>query len=179
MARCMRAALRIPFDETAEKASYGIEKFMNDVHGLDALTKLMYEPTCTICGLYPGYIGEGSKTVLPNHAFVKLDFRLVPDLTPDLVLAPLRRHLDKHGFEDIEIRLTETGEEVARSPLDSPIVRAAVAATRSTYGKEPVIWPTSAGSGPMYVLCQSLGTPAVSAGCGYHDSRAKRKHSLG
>ena len=168
----IEAAARIPFDEAAEKENYGIEKFINDVHGLEAVSKLLYEPTCTICGLYSGYIGEGSKTVLPNHAFAKVDFRLVPDLTPDLVLDLLRRHLDRHGFNDIEVKLTETGEEVARSPLDSAIVQAAAAAARSTYGQEPVIYPTSAGSGPMYVLCQALGIPAVSAGCGNHDSRA-------
>lgn len=168
----LEAAKRIPFDEAAEKKNYGIEKFINDVHGVHALRKLMYEPTCTICGLHSGYTGEGSKTVLPNHAFAKVDFRLVPDLTPQLVQDLLRRHLDRQGFEDIEIKLTETGEEVARSPLDSPIVKAAAAAMRTTYGQDAVIYPTSAGSGPMYVMCQALGIPAVSAGCEYHDSRA-------
>ncbi len=168
----MEALARIPFDEEAEKANYGIKHYINDLHGIDALKKLYYEPTCTICGLYSGYVGEGSKTVLPNHAFAKIDFRLVPNLTPDLVLDLLRKHLDKHGFEDIEIRLTETGEENARSPLDSKLVQAAIAAARDTYHQDPVIYPTSAGSGPMYPLCQALGIPAVSAGCGYHDSRA-------
>lgn len=168
----LEAASRIPFDESAEKASYGIDKFIKDVHGVEAVNKLLFEPTCTICGLYSGYVGEGSKTVLPNHAFAKVDFRLVPDLTPDLILDLLRRHLDKHGFQDIEIRLTETGEEVARSPLDSDIVQAAVAAARSTYRREPTIIPTSSGSGPMYVLCQALGIPAVCAGCGYFETRA-------
>ncbi|MGB8646864.1 MAG: M20/M25/M40 family metallo-hydrolase [Anaerolineae bacterium] len=168
----MAALQRIPFDEDAEKANLGITRYINDLHGLDALKKLYYEPTCTICGLYSGYIGEGSKTVLPNHAFAKIDFRLVPDLTPDLVVDLLRKHLDKHGFRDIEIRLTETGEENARSALDSQIVQAAVAAVRATYHQDPVIHPTSAGSGPMYPLCQALNIPAVSAGCGYHDSRA-------
>jgi acetylornithine deacetylase/succinyl-diaminopimelate desuccinylase-like protein len=40
------------------------------------------------------------------------------------------------------------------------------------YPNEPVIVPTSAGSGPMYPLCQALGIPAVSAGCGWYDARA-------
>ncbi len=168
----MEALKRIPFDEVAEKENIGIDKFVGNLHGLDALKKLYYEPTCTICGLYSGYIGEGSKTVLPNHAFAKIDFRLVPDLTPDLVLDLLRKHLDKHGFQDIEVRLTETGEENARSALDSKIVQAAIAAAQATYRQDPVIYPTSAGSGPMYPLCQALNIPAVSAGCGYHDSRA-------
>jgi acetylornithine deacetylase/succinyl-diaminopimelate desuccinylase-like protein len=132
----------------------------------------LYEPTCTICGLYSGYIGEGSKTVMPNHAFAKIDFRLVPNLTPALVVELLRKHLDRRGFQDIEIKLTETGEETARSPLDSPVVQAAIKAIEQVYGHKPIVWPTSAGSGPMYVLGEALGIPVVSAGCGWHDARA-------
>ncbi|MBI4790481.1 MAG: M20/M25/M40 family metallo-hydrolase [Chloroflexi bacterium] len=168
----MDALKAIPFDEAKIKADYAIPAFLNDLTGLELLQKYLYEPTCTICGLYSGYIGEGAKTVLPNHAFAKLDFRLVPNLSPDLVVDLLRKHLDRRGFTDIEINLTETGEEVARSPLDSPIVRAAVDAMKAIYPNEPVIYPTSAGSGPMHALCQALGIPAVSAGCGWHDSRA-------
>lgn len=165
------AAARVPFDTDVELERYGVPQFINGVRGVDAIKRLMYEPTCTICGLYSGYIGEGSKTVLPNHSFVKLDFRLVPDQTPDHIIELVRAHLDRRGFSDVVIKTTETGEEVARSPLDSAIVQAAARAMRSTYGLEPVVYPTSGGSGPMYVLCQQLGIPAVSAGTGYWDSR--------
>ncbi len=167
----MDALKAIPFDEEKVKAEYGIRAFVNNLTGLALLKKLLYEPTCTICGLYAGYIGEGSKTVLPNHAFAKIDFRLVPNLSPNLVVELLKKHLARRGFDDIEVKLTETGEEVARSPLDAPIVRAAIDAARAVYSKEPVIYPTMAGSGPMYPLCQQLGIPAVSAGCGWHGSR--------
>jgi acetylornithine deacetylase/succinyl-diaminopimelate desuccinylase-like protein len=168
----LEALKGIPFDEEKEKADIGIPAFLCNLTGLDLLKKYLYEPTCTICGLYSGYIGQGSKTVLPNHALAKIDFRLVPNLSPELVVELLRKHLDRRGFADIEIRLTETGEEVARSPLDSAIVRAAYAASQAVNPAEPVIVPTSAGSGPMYPLCQALGIPAVCAGVGWHDSRA-------
>ena len=168
----MDALKGIPFDEEKEKADIGIPAFIRNLTGLDLLKKYLYEPTCTICGLYSGYIGQGSKTVLPNHAFAKIDFRLVPNLSPERVVELLRKHLDRRGFSDIEIRLTETGEEVARSPLDSAIVRAAYEATKAVNPNEPVIVPTSAGSGPMYPLCQALGIPAVCAGVGWYDSRA-------
>lgn len=168
----MDALKSIPRDDEKLKADYGIRAFIRNLSGIDLLRKHLYEPTVTICGLYAGYIGEGSKTVLPNHAFAKIDFRLVPNLTPALVVDLLRRHLDRRGFDDIEIVLTENGEHVARSPLDSAIVRSAIAAARSVYATEPIVYPTMAGSGPMYPLCQQLGIPAVSAGCGWHDSRS-------
>lgn len=167
----LEAASHIPFNTETELEKFGVKQFINGVRDFDAVKKLYFTPTVTICGLHSGYTGPGGKTVLPNHAFVKLDFRLVPNQTPGIVLDLLRKHLDAHGFEDIEIQLTETGEHVARSPLDSDIVRAAQAAARATYGREAVVYPTAAGSGPMYDLCQQLNIPAVSAGAGYPDSR--------
>lgn len=167
----LEAASRIPFDTDLELEKYGIRQFINGVRDFDAIRKLYFTPTVTICGLHSGYTGPGGKTVLPNHAFVKLDFRLVPDQTPEIIIDLVRKHLDARGFQDIEIALTETGEHVARSPLDSDIVKAAKQAAVETYGREAVVFPTAAGSGPMYDLCQQLNIPAVSAGAGYPDSR--------
>jgi acetylornithine deacetylase/succinyl-diaminopimelate desuccinylase-like protein len=167
----LEALKKIPYDEEKIKADYGISSFIKNLTGLDLLRKLFYEPTCTICGIYSGYIGDGAKTVLPNHAFAKVDFRLVPNLTPSLVAELLKNHLARHGFGDIDVKLLQHGEEVARSPLDSTIVHAAIEAAKAVYKSEPVLYPTSAGSGPMYTLCQGLGIPAVSAGCGWHGSR--------
>ena len=156
----------IPFEEEKIKENFGIPEFIRGLSGVEALKKHLYEPTCTICGFKSGYIEEGSKTVLPSTATVKLDFRLVPNLTPELVGQLLRQHLDRRGFEDIEIALG-VGERSARSPLDAPIVKAAVAAAEAVYGQPPVIYPTMAGSGPMYPLSEALGIPAVLAGIGY------------
>nr|MDA8219409.1 M20/M25/M40 family metallo-hydrolase [Dehalococcoidales bacterium] len=153
----------IPFDEENLKAKFGITRFSKDLHGLDLLKKHLYEPTCTICGLESGYIGEGTKTVLPAEASAKVDFRLVPDLTPGLVERVLREHLDRRGFADVEI-IPSAGMMPAKSPLDAPIVEKAVETAREVYGVEPIVYPLMAGSGPMYGLCQGLGLPAVAAG---------------
>jgi acetylornithine deacetylase/succinyl-diaminopimelate desuccinylase-like protein len=128
-----------------------------------------YEPTCTICGLKSGYTGEGGKTVLPNTAMVKLDFRLVPNLEPDLVVDLLRQHLDKRGFTDLEV-VPISGLHSAKAPLDAPIVKAAIAAAQAVYGQKPVVYPLMAGSGPMYPLTQALGIPALAAGVGHPGS---------
>jgi acetylornithine deacetylase/succinyl-diaminopimelate desuccinylase-like protein len=115
-----------------------------------------------------GYTGEGSKTVLPNEARAKIDFRLVPDMDPEEVLHQLRGHLDSIGCADFEI-IELGGEHPARSDLGAAIVRASIEAARATYGLEPIVYPTMAGTGPIYPLCQALGTPVASgAGAGYH-----------
>jgi acetylornithine deacetylase/succinyl-diaminopimelate desuccinylase-like protein len=165
----MEILAAIPFEEEKIRANFGIPQFIRGLTGVEALKKHLYEPTCTICGLKSGYIGEGTKTVLPNTAMVKLDFRLVPNLEPELVVDLLRQHLDKRGFADIEV-VPFTGLHSAKAPLDAPVVQAAVAAAQAVYGQEPVVYPLMAGSGPMYPLTQALGTPALAAGVGYAES---------
>ncbi|MFQ5344218.1 MAG: M20/M25/M40 family metallo-hydrolase, partial [Anaerolineae bacterium] len=160
---------KMPFEEERLKEDFQIPAFIRNLTGLELLKKHLYGPTCTICGLESGYTGEGSKTVLPNTAMAKVDLRLVHDLTPDLAYELLRRHLDRRGFDDIEI-VPLGGEHPSQTDPDAPVVHAAVAALRATYGQEPVVWPTSAGSGPMYPLCEGLGIPAVSFGVGYSGS---------
>ena len=165
----VRLMENMPFEEERLKADFQIPAFIRNLTGIELLKKHLYEPTCTICGLESGYTGEGSKTVLPNTAMAKVDLRLVHNLTPDLAHDLLRRHLDRRGFDDIEI-VPLGGEHPSQTDPDAPVVHAAVAALRATYGQAPVVWPTSAGSGPMYPLCEGLGIPAVSFGVGYSGS---------
>src|SRR5262249_42133245 len=92
--------------EVAEeyRTQYGIRGFIKGLTGGAALRIAeVFEPTCTICGLNSGYQGPGSKTVLPARASAKVDFRLVPDQTPQQVLKQLRAHLDAEGFSDVQI----------------------------------------------------------------------------
>jgi acetylornithine deacetylase/succinyl-diaminopimelate desuccinylase-like protein len=161
----------LPLDETKKKAALGIEQFINGEHGLDMLKRFYYGPTVNICGIHAGYTGEGMKTVLPNYAFAKIDFRLVPNLTPELCLSLLRAHLDRRGFADVEIAPL-CGERPALSPVEADIVQVSQAAAREVYGHEPVMIPLSPGSGPLYPLTTALDIPTVMAGVGYADSRA-------
>ena len=155
----------LPFDEQGWKRIHGIDAFVGGATGTDLKRKYFLEPTCTICGLSSGYQGEGSKTVLPAVASAKVDFRLVPDLTPELVLSLLRAHLDRRGFTDVEIT-PHHGERPSRWPADTAVATAAVAANRAAYGTEPVVYPLMAGSGPMAQVCDQLGIPAVGFGSG-------------
>ena len=153
----------IPFEAEAFKQNYGLAEFLNGMDANQARQRLYEIPTATICGLDSGYQGAGSKTVLPATATAKLDCRLVPDLTPELVADLLRRHLDKRGFTDVEI-VQLGGERPARSPLESSIRTAAFEASLDTWDQTPVMVPWVAGSGPMYPLSTMLDIPVISAG---------------
>ncbi len=157
---------RIPFPADKMKAGWGIPAFIGDLDDRAALRRFLYAPTCTICGLRSGFLDEGQKTVLPAEASVKLDFRLVPDLTPSLVLDLLRAHLDRRGYTDIEIHPGSAMTPV-RSRPDAPIVQAVAATAAVVYGHEPIIYPSHGGSGPMHPLVQGLGMDGVMVGVGY------------
>lgn len=155
--------------ETADeyRQRYEVKEFL---HGLTSGVELrlaeVFEPTCTICGLTSGYQGEGSKTVLPARASAKIDFRLVPDQTPEQVLSALRAHLDAHGFSDIEINFLG-GDAPARTDPDDPFVALVVETARPVYGMPMRIVPMSGGSGPNHVFVHDLKLPVVSAGIGH------------
>ena len=156
---------RLPFDEQGMLRIHGIKKFVRGLKGFELRKKHFFEPTCTICGIVSGYTGAGSKTVLPAVASAKIDFRLVPDLTPEKVTKLLRTHLDRRGFEDVEV-VPGHGEPPSRWPTDSVTAKAAVDACRGAYGTEPVVYPLLAGSGPMAQVCDTLGIPVAGFGSG-------------
>ena len=159
------------YDEAGELAEFGAEGFLLGLRGEALKERLLFQPTCNICGFHAGYGGPGIKTVLPARAAAKLDFRLVPDQDPYDILEKLRAHLDAEGFEDVEI-VVEGPEFPARTDPDDPLVEAVVRAARRIYEEEPVIKPLMAGTGPMYELCQRWELPAVGAGVGHAGSRS-------
>lgn len=160
----------IPFEEEEEKKDLGLKSFLHNLSGLDAVKTLLYQPTCTINGLLTGYTASGSKTVLPNKALVKLDFRLVPEQRTKDIFDKLVKHLKTHGFEDIEV-IKQGSTEPTRTPLSDKFVQTVIKAAEKVYRKKTVVYPTSPASGPMHLFRNILGFPVVSAGCAYEDSR--------
>ena len=166
-----RAAVEaMPAEEVETLKSYGVEEALTGVRGLEYRLRHLFEPTATIDGLTSGYEGEGAKTVLPARAMAKMDFRLVPDQDPDDIFTKLRRHLDSRGFSDITLRLV-AGVRPARTPVSDPLVEVVRRAVVDAYGREPIIVPTMAGTGPLHPFVATLGLPTADIGIGYPDTR--------
>jgi acetylornithine deacetylase/succinyl-diaminopimelate desuccinylase-like protein len=149
------------------KRRYGVDEFVKGLtDGVELRIAEVFDPTCTICGLTSGYQGPGSKTVLPARASAKIDFRLVPDQTPEQVLRGLRAHLDAEGFPDVQITFLG-GDPPARTDPDDPFVALVGQTATSVYGVPQQIVPMSGGSGPNYPFIKYLGVPIALAGAGY------------
>ncbi|MEM2947378.1 MAG: M20/M25/M40 family metallo-hydrolase [Candidatus Bathyarchaeia archaeon] len=159
------------FDEETVKKEMKVERFINDVHGREALLKYLYSPTLNIDGIWSGYTGPGTKTVLPHKITVKIDVRLVPNMTVEEVIPKIRRHLDKHGFNEIKIVQLEEGYGWAKTSVREPAAQAVIKTYRE-FGYEPEIWPHMAGSAPFCMFNREpLNLPFVEGGIG-HGGRA-------
>ena len=128
----------IPYDEGSAFAAIGAHP--HGEAGYSTLERLWMRPTLDVNGMWGGYTGAGSKTVIPNEAFAKLTMRLVPGQDPerarDAVIAHLRARLPDHA------RLEITGERghagAYAVPPDHPLLAAAVAALEDTTGQTPL-----------------------------------------
>lgn len=153
------------------RSRYAVDHFLKGLtDGIDLNIAEVFEPTCTVCGLTSGYQGPGSKTVLPARASAKVDFRLVPNQTPELTLKLLRAHLDAEGFQDVKVTFIG-GESPARTDPDDPFVHLVVESAREVYGVSMQVVPMTGGSGPNHTFIENLNLPIVTAGIGYPGSQ--------
>jgi len=159
------------FDEVPLKDIMKVERFIENIHGKKALLKYLYSPTLNINGIWGGYIGLGTKTVLPYKITAKIDVRLVPNMKVEEVLPKIRRHLDKHGFQEVRIVELEEGYGWAKTSVKEPAAQALIKAYRE-FGYEPEVWPHIAGSAPFCMFNREpLNLPFVTGGIG-HGGRA-------
>ncbi len=160
----LKLVQELDYDEKMIKKEYGVKEILGNVTGKEALKKLLFEPTCNIAGIESGYTSAGSKTVLPNEAFVKLDFRLVYDQNTDDLIKKLRTHLGKRGFTDMTIYKLGTVEP-SKTDTSANIVKAASIAAEKVYKKKPALFPNMWGSGPDFVFTKILKLQSVWTGC--------------
>ncbi len=161
---------RIDPEVDQKRALVGFDRLIRDPKPEHVIEQLLFTPTCNVAGVTTGYQGPGSKTVLPAEAAAKLDFRLIADQDPEHILARLRKHLDGHGYEKVEI-VWHDAEKPARSDPDSDVAKSVIECVRELHG-DPVLWPFMPATGPMHPVVSDLGIPTVlPVGVGRPDNR--------
>ncbi len=151
------------------KEDWGINEFALGRDGIDAIKARAYEPTANIAGLISGYTGAGSKTIVPNEARVKMDFRLIPNIDPAKALERLKAHLKKHGFDNIEVISTERAEPPYKISVKEPMSQAVIAAAMKVYGEKPIVNGVSAeGTILKHVWIPCVLTGFASTGANLH-----------
>jgi acetylornithine deacetylase/succinyl-diaminopimelate desuccinylase-like protein len=162
-AEAIAAVEALPDDAPEWLETFGVSGFVKGLDGEDLRKQLTFQPTANIAGLDSGYQDAGLKTVLPAVANAKMDFRLVPEQRPYDIFDKLRKHLDKHGFEDVEIEVLGAVNPY-RTDLNSPWVQLVAETAEEIYGRKPVMTPNMAGTGPMFDFGDTLGMPIATSG---------------
>jgi acetylornithine deacetylase/succinyl-diaminopimelate desuccinylase-like protein len=156
--------------ESEVRAIVGDEGLLSNKSAKELLFDLTLMPCINICGIQSGYTGHGSKTVLPSSAFAKIDIRLVPGMRPERVLELVKRHVERVSGGRVSVVPLDMGYPAARTHPSEPFVQLIARTAESAYGMKPIIYPSSAGSGPMYLVTELLQMPCVAAGIGDHQS---------
>jgi acetylornithine deacetylase/succinyl-diaminopimelate desuccinylase-like protein len=159
------------FDEAAFLRGIGLSVPVGE-KDRSALERLWARPTADINGIWGGYMGEGSKTVIPAEAHAKISFRLVPGQEPAQIIAGLRNFIVDRLPEDarvsIQVFSTSPGIEIAS---DSPWVRKAEAALAAEYGRAPVLQGCGGSIPVVESLRRILGLDSLLIGFGLEDDQ--------
>jgi acetylornithine deacetylase/succinyl-diaminopimelate desuccinylase-like protein len=159
------------FDETRYLGDVGLSVPAGE-QGRPPLERLWARPTADICGIWGGYTGPGTKTVIAAQASAKVSFRLVPGQDPHAVAEGFRQFMQARVPADAKLEFTVFGASPGLEiPLDSPYMRAAQAALAEEYGR-PAVMIGCGGSIPVVETIQSeLGLDCLLIGFGLDDDQ--------
>ncbi len=129
---------KAPFDEEEYKKEIGIKALWGE-KGYTTFERTGIRPTLELNGIWGGYTGEGSKTVLPSKATAKISARLVPNQSSKKMTKLLLDYFSSVAPEGVTVKVFEHhGGEPYLTPIDSKGYKAAAKAIQQTFGKEPV-----------------------------------------
>jgi acetylornithine deacetylase/succinyl-diaminopimelate desuccinylase-like protein len=158
------------FDEEKLKKSLGLTDLTGGEHNFPYPERISSRPTLEINGLWGGFQGEGTKTVIPNEANAKITCRLVHNQNPEKIQQLIKKHLEEHAPNGctVKVSLQDTGNPFL-TPIDSPMIQKAAEAYENVYGKSPV-YKREGGSIPIVSdFSHSLNAPVVLMGFGLPD----------
>ncbi|WP_169566423.1 M20/M25/M40 family metallo-hydrolase [Sneathiella limimaris] len=128
----------IEFDGQGWTANIGSVEFGEE--GYSTLQRLWDRPTLEVNGLWGGYQGAGSKTVIPNEAHAKITMRLVPGQDPEKIRASAKAYIQ--GLCPDGVELTISGDRgwtrAYAVPAKHPLLLAAETALEKTLGEKPL-----------------------------------------
>jgi acetylornithine deacetylase/succinyl-diaminopimelate desuccinylase-like protein len=155
-----------PFDEKEYMQDLGVKALWGE-KGYSTNERTGIRPTLELNGIWGGYQGEGSKTILPSKASAKISARLVPNQTSDKIAKILLDYFKKIAPPGVSVNTFELhGGEPYMTPLDSLAYIAAEKAIETSFGKKPVP-QRGGGSIPICSLLEKeLGIKIVFLGFG-------------
>ena len=157
---------KAPYDEGEYKSNIGVKRLHGE-KGFTTNERTWIRPSFDVCGIWGGYTGEGSKTVIPSKATAKISCRLVPNQDCEKISKLVKKHFEKVAPKSVTVKVTPLhGGQAYVCPIDLPAYKAAERALKKVYGKDPI--PVrSGGSIPIISGFESiLGVKSILMGFG-------------
>lgn len=177
-----RAIAALPPVDSALRHSLGLAR----TEGNDALlAERIMRPALNLRGIRVGGVQALGSNTISTEAYASIDFRLVPNQTPERVRELVERHLRATGWHIVSdtpslgdrlkypriVRLQwESGYPAQRASMDDPFARALVAAVSDGAEQRPLLVPTLGGSGPSYLFTKVTGLPVVTLPIANYDN---------
>lgn len=163
---------RLPFDEGVFAEAIGVPQLFGEPE-FSPLERKGIRPTLDICGIWAGFSGEGSKTIIPAHAHAKVSCRLAPGMDPETTFQRVRQAImavEVPGVS-VDVRQLESMRPFVVSP-HHPAARTAAACLKEVFGQDPYLIYEGGSIGAVASFDQVLGLPVVLLGFTNPDDRA-------
>jgi acetylornithine deacetylase/succinyl-diaminopimelate desuccinylase-like protein len=177
-----RALAAVPDPDVEVRRDLALAR--SEAGGARLVERLML-PALNVRGLQSGGVGERAQNAIPTEAQASIDFRLVPDQTPEKVRERIEAHLRARGFcivhaePSLEERRATPGlvrlawgggYPAARTALDLPFSRRLLAVVGAASEQGVIALPTVGGSVPMHLFVETFRVPVVLVPIVNHDN---------
>ncbi len=158
------AMAALPFDEEALRVELDVPALVGE-SGWTTAERRGARPTLDVNGIWGGFSGEGSKTIIPGVAHAKITCRLVANQDPTRIFELLHDYIMEIAPPGVRVEVVATGGgRPTLTPHDHPATRAFSAALETTFGRPPV-FVREGGSVPVAASFEtSLGLPVTVMG---------------
>ena len=157
---------QIPFSQEKYNAAIDVDDVFGEV-GYSTLERNSCRPSFDVCGIWGGYTGEGSKTVLPSKAFAKVSCRLVANQDHEKISQAFMDYMQSIAPKGVRVKVTPMhGGQGYVCPIDIPAYKAAEHGFEIAFGKRPLA-ARRGGSIPIIAAFESiLGCKTILMGFG-------------
>lgn len=160
----------LPYDEAREARALGVAELAGGERDRLPLERVWARPTLELNGIWGGYQGPGTKTIIPSYAKAKLTSRLVPEQDPEHVKLVVTDFLIANAPSGVRCEIEARGNlRAVETSRDHPAVAAAARAMERGFGKPPAYIGIGGTIGPCASFDRILGLPQVLIGVGLPD----------
>jgi len=163
---------RMPLDLEAFKRDHGLYELFGDPD-FTLLERRGARPTLDVNGIWGGFQGDGSKTIIPAHAHAKISSRLVPNMDPERTFQLIRDFVLSVAPAGVKVKISKLNDGMwSRTPIEHPAVEAAADSLEEVFGERPY-YLYEGGSVPAgATFANILGLPVLLLGFTQPDDQA-------